>query len=130
MKFNVNKVLIFSVLALSTRSVSGFSRAWSLTNAMLASTHVNEADLVLSSSVTAGAELAMKECASQFKYDVWSCPATAFKVNKDEMENNRETAFINAVTSAGVAHTISRNCSEGSLANCGCEHRMAKSEKD
>ena len=49
----------------------------------------------------------MKECANQFKFDVWNFPVTAFKMNMEDMENNRETAFINAVTSAGVTHTIS-----------------------
>ena len=116
--------LAILVLSQAFEQVSGFSRAWSLTNAMLASTHVNEADLVLSSSVTAGAELAMKECANQFNHDVWNCPVTAFNMNKDQLENNRETAYIHAVISAGVTHTISRNCSEGSLTHCGCEHRL------
>ena len=73
---------LFSLMMM-TRTVSGFSRAWSLTNAMLASTHVNEADLLLSSSVTSGAELAMQECSRQFSHDVWNCPVTAFNMNKE-----------------------------------------------
>ena len=121
---------IFLGLIFRIEIVTGFSRAWSLTNAMLASTHVNEADLVLSSSVTAGAELAMKECANQFTHEVWNCPVTAFNMNTDKLENNRETAYIHAVISAGVTHTISRNCSEGTLTHCGCEHRLAGSGAD
>ena len=110
-----------AVVTVMVPAVSAFSRAWSLTNAMMASTHVNEPDLMLSSSVTSGAELAMQECARQFKTEVWNCPVTAFDIDKDRVENNKETAFINAVTSAGVTHTISRNCSQGGLAQCGCQ---------
>ena len=114
-------IVAAAVVTVMVPAVSAFSRAWSLTNAMMASTHVNEPDLMLSSSVTSGAELAMQECARQFKTEVWNCPVTAFNIDKDRVENNKETAFINAVTSAGVTHTISRNCSQGGLAQCGCQ---------
>ena len=103
-------------------SISGFSRAWSLTNAMMASNHVNEPQLMLSRSVSSGAKLAMAECSRQFEKDLWNCPPTSFFVDRDRMENNKETAYIHAVVSAGVAHTISRNCSQGNLAQCGCQN--------
>ena len=115
-------LLIPSTLVMTMiSSTSGFSRAWSLTNAMMASTHVSEPDLMLSRSVSSGTELAMAECSRQFEHDVWNCPMTSFFVNKNRVENNKETAYIHAVVSAGVAHTISRNCSQGGLAQCGCQ---------
>ena len=107
------RTVLISLLMMKT--ASGFSRAWSLTNAMLASTHVNEADLLLSGSVTSGAELAMKECARQFEHEVWNCPVTAFNMIREKQENNRETAYIQAITAAAVTHTLTRNCSQGSL---------------
>ena len=112
------------------KMTEGFSRAWSLTNAMLASTHVNEADLQLSNSVTSGAELAMQECSRQFEHDVWNCPVTAFNMIRDKQENNRETAYLHAIISAGVTHTISRNCSQGGLAQCGCQALYGNSGAD
>ena len=38
-----------------------------------------QTDLSLTSSVSAGAELAIKECAAQFSSEVWNCPVTAFR---------------------------------------------------
>jgi len=118
--------VLFTLLAAGVGPTESFSRAWSLTNAMLASTHVAEADLLLSSSVTAGAELAMRECGAQFEHEVWNCPVTAFNMGVERLENNRETAYIHAVISAGVARTISRNCSQGALSHCGCEPRYGR----
>lgn len=34
---------------------------------------------------------------------------------------NKETAFIHAITAAGVMHTLTRNCSLGHFNNCGCD---------
>lgn len=36
----------------------------------------------------------------------------------------RETAFVYAITSAGVAHSVARACSEGSVFTCTCGRRM------
>ena len=33
---------------------------------------------------------------------------------------NREVAFVQAIISAGIVHTVTRNCSAGSLDNCKC----------
>ena len=34
---------------------------------------------------------------------------------------SRETAFVYAVTSAGVVHAVTRKCSEGNLTECNCD---------
>lgn len=34
----------------------------------------------------------------------------------------RETAFIYAITSAAVTHSIARACSEGSIESCTCDY--------
>ena len=74
-----------------------------------------QTDLSLTSSVSAGAELAIRECADQFRAEVWNCPVTAFRSRREERGNNRETAYIQAITAAAVTHTLTRNCSQGSL---------------
>ncbi|TRY80923.1 hypothetical protein TCAL_12797 [Tigriopus californicus] len=41
---------------------------------------------------------------------------------------NRETAFIHAITAAGIAHTLTKNCSNGEFGDCGCG--VNKPQKD
>lgn len=33
---------------------------------------------------------------------------------------SRETAFVHAITTAGVVYSISRSCRDGQLSSCGC----------
>lgn len=35
----------------------------------------------------------------------------------------RETAFVFAITSAGVTHAVARSCSEGAIESCTCDYR-------
>ena len=34
---------------------------------------------------------------------------------------SREAAFVYAISSAGVVHAITRDCSKGDLLNCACD---------
>ncbi|KAF2363372.1 Wnt [Trinorchestia longiramus] len=36
----------------------------------------------------------------------------------------RESAFVHAISSAGVAHAITLRCSSGALEDCGCDHSV------
>ena len=45
-------------------------------------------------------------------------------------DSNRETAFVHAIVSAGIAHTVTRNCSRGDFADCVCDRRNARYGND
>ena len=123
----MNNILVI-IIATMICSCDCFSRLWSLSNALLSSgNNVNsfanddQADTV-STAVMSGAEKAMAECAYQFKNDVWNCPTAAFDADKAAAAaDNREGAFVAAILSAGVVHTVARNCSAGQVEDCGCE---------
>lgn len=40
---------------------------------------------------------------------------------------NRETAFIYAITSAAVTHSVARACAEGSIYTCSCDYNLKES---
>nr|ACC38468.1 Wnt8 [Peronella japonica] len=74
-------------------------------------------------TVSSGIDKAVKECRHQFKWDRWNCPDSTVYNNPDA---NREMSFVQAIASAGVMYSITRNCSEGVLENCGCDDTQNK----
>ncbi|KAG2467621.1 WNT1 protein, partial [Polypterus senegalus] len=76
-------------------------------------------------AITSGLQSAMKECKWQFRNRRWNCPTTQSPnvFGKIVSRGCRETAFIFAITSAGVTHSVARSCSEGSIESCTCDYR-------
>ncbi|NXU48631.1 WNT1 protein, partial [Turnix velox] len=76
-------------------------------------------------SVTSGLQSAVKECKWQFRNRRWNCPTSPGPNLFGKIVNRgcRETAFIFAITSAGVTHSVARSCSEGSIESCTCDYR-------
>ncbi|XP_066157262.1 protein Wnt-8a-like [Euwallacea fornicatus] len=70
-------------------------------------------------SVKTGMELAIEHCQNQFKWDRWNCPREEFERNTNHV-TSRETAFVKAIIAAGIVHAVTKNCSKGELADCGC----------
>ncbi|EFX82994.1 putative secreted signaling factor WNT16 [Daphnia pulex] len=74
-------------------------------------------------SVSDGARKGIEQCQHQFRNERWNC------TTKDDQNvfgatlerGSRETAFIYAVTSAGVVHAVTQACSLGNLTECSCD---------
>ncbi|KAK2139725.1 hypothetical protein LSH36_1636g00003 [Paralvinella palmiformis] len=83
-------------------------------------------------AIARSAKMAVEECQLQFKNRRWNCPVfdgdhgrSVF--GKILRKGCRETAFIYAVTSAALAHAVSRSCSEGTVYTCTCGQRLKRS---
>ncbi|CAG0912493.1 unnamed protein product [Notodromas monacha] len=74
-------------------------------------------------SISAGSRLAAEECKQQFRWEKWNCPKKAFSNIGETSRPNKENAFIHAITSAAVSHTLTRNCTAGHFGHCGCDMR-------
>uniref|UniRef100_A0A8C6G771 Protein Wnt n=1 Tax=Mus spicilegus TaxID=10103 RepID=A0A8C6G771_MUSSI len=76
-------------------------------------------------SVSGGLQSAVRECKWQFRNRRWNCPTAPGPHLFGKIVNRgcRETAFIFAITSAGVTHSVARSCSEGSIESCTCDYR-------
>lgn len=74
-------------------------------------------------SVQLGARMAIHECQHQFRHRRWNCTyIDAVNVFGNVLKaGTREAAFVHAISSAGVAHMVTADCSDGKLSNCGCD---------
>ncbi|XP_030621406.1 protein Wnt-8a [Chanos chanos] len=96
------------------------SRAWSVNNFLMTGP---KAHLTYTSSVQIGAQRGIEECKHQFSWDRWNCPESALQLSTHNglRSATRETAFVHAISAAGVMYTLTKNCSMGSFENCGCD---------
>nr|XP_027317745.1 protein Wnt-6 isoform X1 [Anas platyrhynchos] len=71
--------------------------------------------------VAKGTKLGVRECQYQFRFRRWNCTSHSKYFGKILQQDIRETAFVYAITAAGVSHAITQACSMGELLQCGCE---------
>ncbi|XP_023338432.1 protein Wnt-16 [Eurytemora carolleeae] len=74
-------------------------------------------------SVPFGTKQGLIECEYQFRRDRWNCTDNRSpQVLQSTLERgSKETAFLYAVTSAGVVHVVAKACSSGNLTECNCD---------
>ncbi|KAI6184466.1 Protein Wnt [Aphelenchoides bicaudatus] len=82
-------------------------------------------------SIRIGAKEAYEECQYQFQKRRWNCTfvTDTGKVFGDAIlkDGTREAAFVHAISAAGVAYRITKDCSKGRISKCGCDLSMSRS---
>lgn len=107
------------------------------------------------SIVARGLRMAIDECQKRFAFSRWNCSlilgsnpyssqpvATAGQLNADGGHDrtqifgavmrypNRERSFLNAISAAALAHSMTKACRQGELPDeCGCDRRIKSSRK-
>jgi len=74
-------------------------------------------------SVPFGTKQGLIECEYQFRNDRWNCTdnRSPQALQSTLERGSKETAFLYAVTSAGVVHVVTKACSSGNLTECSCD---------
>lgn len=74
-------------------------------------------------SVPFGTKQGLVECEYQFRNDRWNCTDNrdTHRIQTTLERGSKETAFLYAVTTAGVVHSVAKACSSGNLTECNCD---------
>jgi len=80
-------------------------------------------------SIALGAKISIEECKHQFKSSRWNCPINrgSSVFGKILEKATRESAFIHAITSAGLVSAVTEACAQGRSAYCSCDRTYRRS---
>ncbi|XGW26453.1 hypothetical protein V3C99_007230 [Haemonchus contortus] len=68
-----------------------------------------------------GLRMAISECQQAFSNQVWNCTLTTPGVGTTPLKiASKESAFVYAIASAGVSHSLAKACAKGLIDDCGC----------
>lgn len=75
-------------------------------------------------SVAVGARISIDQCQQQFRTSRWNCPINdgTSVFGKILEKGTRESAFIHAITAAGLVTAITEACAGGKSTNCDCDN--------
>lgn len=77
------------------------------------------------STIAIGVLQALNQCQKMFRDSPWNCSVFADSkshyLGRFAEIGTRETAFLNAIISAGIAREIARKCKEQELSSCNCD---------
>ncbi|XP_063236263.1 uncharacterized protein LOC134538733 isoform X2 [Bacillus rossius redtenbacheri] len=79
--------------------------------------------------ISKGVAQGSKECQYQFRNRRWNCTNVRRSLKKVLMRDTRETAFVNAITAAGVVYAVTRACTMGDLVECSCDKNVKGREE-
>ncbi|KAF1752269.1 hypothetical protein GCK72_018823 [Caenorhabditis remanei] len=68
-----------------------------------------------------GLRSALHTCEYTFQREAWNCTLTLPGVGTSPLQiASRESAYVYAISAAGVSHSLARACSKGLIDDCGC----------
>ncbi|XP_050077717.1 protein Wnt-6 [Anopheles maculipalpis] len=89
-------------------------------------------DTSLMREIHRGISLGFRECENQFRHNMWNCSWTIKRsMRRILAKDTRETAFVHAITAAGITYAVTKACTMGDLLECSCQkHSKSKPAED
>lgn len=81
----------------------------------------------MTETILHSSEIALQACQKEFQWDRWNCPKSDFLSKVTSSIMDRESAFVQAISTAALIYTVTKNCSRGEIMGCGCETKSEKS---